>query len=109
MEAGAVTKLVVDCSGCGHVKIDAYQVTIRHCIDADDWAYWFVCPTCRGRSTAPANRRAALEAVSAGSAWDTWTVPAEVNERPVGPPFTNVDILELHLLLIEPDWIDQLS
>ena len=57
MEAGAVTKLVVDCSGCGHVKIDAHQVTIRNCIDADDWAYWFVCPTCRARSAASANRR----------------------------------------------------
>jgi len=39
----------------------------------------------------------------------TWRLPAELDERPDRPPLTFLDILELHLLLLEPDWIDQLA
>src|SRR4051812_20990488 len=109
METGRVIKLVVDCSDCGHVKIDPHSVTIRRCVEADSWAYWFVCPSCRARTAASTNPLAALGAVSAGSSLDIWTMPAEVNERPSAPPLTKVDVLELHLLLMDPDWIDQLS
>ena len=35
--------------------------------------------------------------------------PTELLERPEGPPFTAVDILELHLAMLEPDWFDDIS
>jgi len=106
-EAGSI-QLLVSCSGCGHVKVAPDDVTIRNCVDTDDWSYWFVCPCCRSRAAAATPRPSALDAICAGSAFDTWSLPAELNERPEGPPFTFVDLIEMRLLLIEPDWIDQL-
>jgi len=55
------------------------------------------------------SRKVALDAICAGSTHSTWNIPAEISERPGGPPLTLVDLLALRLLLIEPDWIDQLT
>jgi hypothetical protein len=44
----------------------------------------------------------------AGSALHTWRLPAELEERPEGPPLTIVDLMQLRLVLTEPDWLDQL-
>ena len=109
MQDGGSTRLRVSCLGCGHVRVSPSDVTIRSCVNTDEWSYWFRCPSCHIRTSATTGRRAALDAIGAGSALVTWTVPAEVNERPDGPPITLVDLLELHLLLLEPDWIDQVS
>lgn len=84
------------------------RVTIRKCVDTDAWSYWFVCPKCRGRSAARTSASAAMGAVAAGSNLQTWSLPAELNEHPDGPPFKLVDLVELRLLLIDDDWIDQL-
>jgi hypothetical protein len=52
---------------------------------------------------------ALMRAVDAGAAFEGWTLPTELLERPDGPPFTIVDVLDLHLLLLEPDWFEQIS
>ncbi len=98
----------VECSDCGHVKVAPNDVTIRNCIDTDDWSYRFVCPACGVRSAAATKPAQALAAMCEGAEFETWTLPAEAYERPDGPPLTLVDVLELRLLLIEPDWIEQL-
>ena len=102
------TRLVVSCSTCGNVKVACSEVTIRNCVDNDAWSYWFICPGCRSRTSAGTRRRSALEAIDSGSTLNTWRLPAELDERPNGPPLTLVDLLELHLLLREPDWLDYL-
>jgi hypothetical protein len=99
----------VACWSCGNVKVRSDAVTIRNCTDADDWSYWFVCPKCHRRSAASTSRRLAVDAISAGASLHAWSLPAELGERHEGPPFTFVDMLELRLRLIEPDWVDELQ
>jgi hypothetical protein len=102
-------RVVVNCSTCGDVSIASSAVTVRCCVDNDSWSYWFICPSCCRRAAAPTRRRLALVAVDAGSTLRTWRLPVELDERPDGPPLTLVDLLELHLLLLDADWIDQLT
>jgi hypothetical protein len=102
-------RVVVNCSDCGNLKVPSNAVTIRNCADNGDWSYWFICPECRRRAAAATHRLPALAAVYAGSTLDTWRLPAELHERHEGLPFTLIDLLELHLLLLEPDWIDHLG
>ena len=109
MDDTDLKRIVVSCSTCGEVRVASSEVTIRNCMDNDDWSYWFVCPCCWRRSAARTRRGSAFDAVCAGSPLERWRLPAEFDERPDGPPLTFVDVLELHLLLIEPDWIDQLA
>jgi hypothetical protein len=109
MEGTAAKRVVVNCSTCGDVKVASGDVTVRNCVDNDRWSYWFICPWCRGRTAARTGRRAAFDAIWAGSTLNTWRLPADFDERPDGPPLTLVDLLELHLLLLEPDWIDLLA
>jgi hypothetical protein len=102
-------RLVVNCSSCGDMTVTSSEVTIRNCVDNDGWSYWFICPACRCRAAARTRRLPALAAVCAGSPLNTWRLPAEFDERRDGPPLTLVDLLELHLLLLEPDWIDHVA
>jgi hypothetical protein len=50
-----------------------------------------------------------MDAVDAGAGFEAWTLPAELHERPDGPPFTLADVFEFHLLLLEPDWLEEFS
>ena len=109
MDETGPTRIVANCSTCGHVKVAPSEVTIRNCVDNDGWSYWFICPSCRCRAAASTRRGSAFDAVCAGSALDIWRLPAELDERSDGPPFSYIDLMELHLLLLEPDWIDQLT
>ncbi len=109
MEGQGITHLRVMCPTCGEVKVAPGDVTIRNCVETDKWSYWFVCDRCRLRAAGATNRRAALDAVGAGSKFDTWRLPAELNERSDAPPLTWVNVLELRLALIEPDCLDELT
>jgi hypothetical protein len=108
MNGTSPKRVVVNCSTCGNIQVASSDVTVRNCVDDDGWSYWFICPSCRRRAAAGTRRRPALAAVRAGSRLNTWRLPAELDERPDGPPLTLVDLLELHLLLLEPDWTDLL-
>ena len=107
-EAGS-KRVVVHCSTCGDVRIGSSEVTIRNCVEDDAWSYWFTCPSCGCRATARTRRGSAFDAICAGATLETWRLPAELDERPNGPPLTFIDLLELQRLLVEPDWLDQLA
>lgn len=109
MDDAISTTLVVRCTTCGDVRVAPFDVTIRNCVDNDEWSYWFHCPGCTRRSAGSTHRRPALDAILSGSAFETWATPAEVFERPTGAPFTLADVVELRLRLIEPDWTDELA
>jgi hypothetical protein len=109
MEDVGPKHIVVNCSTCGDVKVASSEVTVRNCVDNDRWSYWFICPACHRRAAAPTRRRLALVALDAGSTLNTWRLPAELDEQRNGPPLALIDLLELHLLLLEPDWIDHLA
>jgi hypothetical protein len=108
MQDATPTNIRVECSRCGQVRLASVKVTIRCCVDTGKWSYWFTCPNCETRAAGSTSQGRALAAVNAGSPYESWTLPAERNERPAGPPLTLVDLIELRLALIEPDWINQL-
>jgi hypothetical protein len=109
MARSANVVIVVRCHRCGDVRVRVRVVTLRHCLDDDTWTYWFVCPSCGQRSAAQTNREASLQAIAAGAVLEPWRLPAELEERSNEAPALNgLDVLEFHLGLIEPDWIDEL-
>jgi hypothetical protein len=108
MEHAQRVTIRVACTPCGERSVDPHVVTIRNCVETDDWSYWFVCPACGTRGAATTSAPSALSAICAGSRFETWSLPAELAEHRAGAPLTLVDLLELRLLLIEPDWIEQL-
>ncbi len=108
MVHGTNVWVVVHCPDCGDVRVRTNEVTLRNCVDDDSWSYWFVCPLCAHRTAADTERAAAVTAVAAGSRLEHWILPAELDERPNAPALTGADLLEFHLGLIEPDWINEL-
>jgi hypothetical protein len=102
-------QVVVECPDCGEVRVPPREVTVRNCLDNGTWSYRFTCPRCHGRTVGKSVEAALLNAVGAGASLEEWTLPAELLERPDGPPFTLVDVLELHLAMLEPDWFDEIS
>ena len=108
MEPPRTTTIRVECASCGELSVTPQSVTLRNCVESDQWTYWFRCPTCGTRAAAATSAQPALAAIHAGSHFQTWSLPAELAEQRSGAPLTLVDLLELRLLLIEPDWIQQL-
>jgi predicted RNA-binding Zn-ribbon protein involved in translation (DUF1610 family) len=101
-------QIVVECPDCGDMRVSPEDVTVRSCIDTDEWSYRFICPKCQLRTIGRSVTAALLDAVDAGADFEAWTLPAGLDEEPTGPPFTLADVLEMHLLLLEPDWFDDL-
>ena len=99
----------VDCPDCADVRVTPGDVTLRVCMDDAQWSYWFTCPTCERRAASQTRQELALEAIAAGSAFESWRLPAEMHEHHDGPPFQLVDVFELKLELTRCDWIDTLS
>ena len=46
--------------------------------------------------------------MSAGAPHEVWTWPAELAERPGGPALTPDDLLDLHVMLQDDSWFDEL-
>jgi hypothetical protein len=102
-------QIVVKCPDCGELRVPPSQVTVRNCLDDGTWSYRFTCPSCNGRTVGRSVESALMNAIGAGAHLEEWTLPAELLERPDGPPFTVVDVLELHLVMLEPGWFDEIS
>jgi hypothetical protein len=102
------SRVVVACPTCETVRVPPDQIWVQWCIDTDGWTYRSRCPKCRSLLHSPTSERLASVVLGMGAQLESWSLPAELNERPSGPPLTPVDLLELHLLLLEPDWFDQL-
>jgi hypothetical protein len=101
-------RIVVKCIDCGINRVPLEAVVVRYCLDDERWTYRFRCPDCDCLAASRSSARAAFAAVMGGAVLETWRFPAEVDERPSGPPITWSDLLELHLALDEPDFIDSL-
>jgi hypothetical protein len=87
------------------VKVD--RVVVRNCLDDSTWSYRARCSTCEMTFVEATPAVLALPAVAAGVIVELWTLPKPSPRRP-GAAFHAVDALQLHLLLLEPDWFDEL-
>jgi len=98
----------VVCPDCAGVRVAPEAVTVRVCMDDVQWSYWFICPQCERRAGAPTFQGPALEAIAAGSPFESWRLPAELLEVHDGPPLQLVDLLELKFDLRQPNLVESL-
>jgi len=71
-------------------------------------AYRFRCPGCEETVHRDASPRIVDLLVSAGAPHRRWSWPAELAEPHSGPPLTPDDLLDLHVLLEDDTWFQQL-
>ena len=105
----ATVRVVVKCPQCAEVRVRSSEVTLRECVDDETWSYRFLCPQCGQRVVAHTGRVAALGAISVGARLERWSLPAEAFEAHSGSPITLGDVLDLHELLLGPDWFEALA
>jgi hypothetical protein len=104
-----VTTVRAQCPDCGDVSLEIADLTVRTTADGLHRSeYRFDCPGCRQVVRRAASERIVELLVSAGAPWETWTWPAELREHPGGPPLTADDLLDLHVLLEQDGWFDEL-
>ena len=119
-----MTRIRASCPSCGEVDLQPRDVTLR-LVRLDDGNvgpgsnYRFACPDCEQLVTKPADDRIAQLLTTGGvPVEDRELAPvdtAEVDPRlphpeapPSGPALDHDDLLDLHLLLEQEDWFDQL-
>ncbi|HLM19319.1 MAG TPA: hypothetical protein VK549_15970 [Acidimicrobiia bacterium] len=104
-----MTTVRAQCPGCGDVQLHIDDLTVRVCHEDDvPSAYRFRCPECDETVHREASPRIVELLVSAGARQEMWRWPAELSELRVGPPLTPDDLLDLHVLLEEDGWFDNL-
>ncbi len=87
------------CQTCGDVELTTRDVRVRVCLDDNRGEYAFRCPACRMTVVKAAEPRTVDLLVASGVLLDTWSLPAELRERPTGNPITHDDILDFHRIL----------
>ena len=104
-----MTTVRAECPDCGDVSLGIDDLTVRTATDGVTQAeYRFLCPSCGRQVTRAAGERIVDLLLSAGAPSEVWTWPAELRERPGGPPLTPDDLLDLHVLLERDRWFDDL-
>jgi hypothetical protein len=98
------TRIVVNCSHCGVLRVSPPEVTVRGGIDDGAWSYRFICPHCLGHNVGDGAMAALMDAVNAGAAFEARTMPTNLHDHPDGPLFSSADVLEFRRLMLEPNW-----
>ena len=105
--AGTASRWVsVTCPACGVVRVRADRVVVRRCIDDQSWSYRARCSKCDTTFVGATAASLARPAIASGLTVEHWSLP-KPSARRSGSPLQVVDILELHLALLESDWFDQ--
>ena len=98
------------CTDCGDVELTTADVQVRVCREDASGEYSFRCPTCRMTVVKAAESRTIDLLVASGVQLSTWSLPAELAERPDGAPITHDDLLDFHVLLNTDDsWFAALT
>lgn len=101
-----MTKRVrVECTDCGQVAVPYFGVTLRVCIDNQQWSYCFFCPSCRRATVHESSEPIVAQLMAAGMPAQRWHLTAELTEsRPGGHTLTPDELLDFHLFLQTSDW-----
>ena len=104
-----MTTIRASCPTCGDVQLEPSDLLVRVCADDNQGSYCFSCPECGYGVAKDASPRIVELLVSTGVRMDVWRLPAELHEHKAGPRLTPDDLLDLHLLLQDESWFDQLA
>ena len=96
------------CSDCGDVELGTRDLVVRLCEDTESGTYVFRCPSCDTPVVRPADRSTIDVLVSSGCRLELWNMPAELEQRPTGGPFTHDDLIDFHEILDGQSWFDEL-
>lgn len=69
----------------------------------------FPCPSCGRYVACPLDDRSAIRLIGLGLRGMAMRAPAEVTEVHEGDPISPDELLDLHQLLAQPDWLEQLA
>ncbi|MGH2728380.1 MAG: hypothetical protein ACRDKS_15535 [Actinomycetota bacterium] len=98
------------CGTCGDVELKPDQLELRICSVPNRSVYAFTCPSCRISIIKPAADRRIVNLLrSVGVSTVGWAIPAELDEMREGEPINSDDLIDLMLLLEQPDWLDRLT
>lgn len=98
------------CGSCGDVELNPGELELRICSVPDRSVYAFTCPSCRVSIIKPAGDPRVINLLrSVGVPSVGWAIPAELDEVHEGEPINGDDLIDLMLLLEQPDWMDRLS
>ncbi|MDX1620038.1 MAG: hypothetical protein R3320_03550 [Nitriliruptorales bacterium] len=114
-EGRTMTRIRATCPRCGEIDLrpkDIELEVVRSEVGeiADGSRYSFACPDCADTVIKPADERIASLLRSGGVSVTERPAdprPAHPEDPPGGPAFTRDDLLDLHLLLAEPGWFDE--
>lgn len=84
-----LARVVVTC--CGHPFVE------------------FPCPGCGKQTACPIEPHVALRLIGLGVRAGALLPPAEATEVHEGPPLSADELLDFHLLLARPDWLERLE
>jgi hypothetical protein len=97
------------CPDCGDVELTTTDMTVRVCAEDGRGSYAFRCPECAMSVSKAAEQRIVDLLVSSGVRLETWNLPLELREHPVGEPLTHDDVLAFHELLQTDGWFAGLT
>lgn len=115
-----MTRICATCPMCGEVELRPADIVLHRVIDSDGElapgsSYRFSCPECELLVEKPADEQIARLLTTGGVPVEdtpqaaTRTALARHPELPPpGPPLTLDDLIDLHLALAEPGWLDRL-
>ena len=83
-----VTRIKAECRRCGAVRLPTDDLTVRVCTDDDSGAVPVPLPDVHDRGAPRGQPGDLCPAAPAGCAEEAWRLPAELGERPTGPPLT---------------------
>lgn len=108
---GRKERVLAPCPDCGDVRVTVAACTLLRCMDDGRMAVAYRCPRCGRRDSIDLSRQAdrVPALLDAGVRLRVWHLPAELRERhPTGEQFQPEDVLDWHLSMEEPGWLDEL-
>lgn len=100
--------VTTSCPQCGEIDIALDEVTLRVNDDDGTGACVICCPQCGARFAKAADDAMMILLVAAGIAVDSWTWPAEMQERETGlPPITHAELVAFAEVLDDPSAITE--
>ena len=93
------------CPDCGDVVVTREDMRVRICAEDSSGSYQFPCPSCDSSVVRDAEERIIQLLLAGGVEADVWHLPAEIFERPSGPPISHDELLDFHAALSDDNQI----
>lgn len=102
-----MARIKAQCPTCGDMILHQSELQLRVCVDNDRAEYLFRCPVCDMTVSKGCSDRIVDRLIDVGVPLTEWSLPAELFERPSGPPISHRDLVRFRLTLQDDEaWAD---